>query len=165
MLSAETAIGRHPVAAVRIMGRIAIETERQLPYDEMLAERAKWLEAKTEELITYDACQTAHYLGAAAIVAFTKSGSTVARVSKYRPGVPVLAITSDPATIGRILLYWGVHPHTVPEAASVEELFAIAVRLTREMGLARRGDLIVITGGLPIGVAGSTNLLKVEKVD
>ena len=164
MLSAETAIGRHPVAAVRIMGRIAIETERQLPYDEMLAERAKWLEPRTEELISYNACQTAHYLGAAAIVAFTKSGSTVARVSKYRPGVPVLGITSEPATIGRILLHWGVHPRTVHQARSVEEQFAIAVRLVKEIGLARRGDLIVITGGLPVGVAGSTNLLKVEEV-
>jgi pyruvate kinase len=164
MLSAETAVGRHPVAAVRIMGRIAIETERQLPYDEMLAERAEWLEAKTEELISYDACQTAHYLGAAAIVAFTKSGSTVGRVAKYRPGVPVLAITSEPATIGRVLLHWGVHPHAVPQAASVEELFAIAVRLVKELDLARRGDLIVITGGIPIGVTGRTNLLKVEEV-
>ncbi len=164
MLSAETAVGRFPVRAVRIMARIARETERRLPYDEMLAERAGWLERKTEELISYDACHTAHYLGAAAIVAFTHSGSTAGRVSKYRPRVPVLAISPDEAVCGRLLLHWGIHPLRVARLTHVSDLFATGVRLTKELGLASPGDLIVITGGIPIGVSGSTNLLKVEVV-
>ncbi len=161
MLSAETAVGRYPVQAVRIMGRIACETERHLSYERMLAEREGWLQRQTDELISYDAVQTAHYLGAVAIVAFTKSGSTAQRVSKYRPRVPVLALTPDRKVLGRILLCWGICPILVGETETLDELFAEGARLAAELGLARSGDLIVITGGVPIGQAGSTNLLRV----
>jgi pyruvate kinase len=164
MLSAETAIGRYPVRATRIMTRIAREVERRLPYDRMLAERADWLEYKTDELISYDACHTAHYLGAAAIIAFTQSGSTAGRVSKYRPKVPVLAITPDEVICRRMLLRWGVNPLPVSELANLDEMFTTGVNLAKELGIARPGDLVVITGGVPIGVVGSTNLLKVEQV-
>lgn len=162
MLSAETAIGRYPVQSVSMMARIARQAERGLPYDEMLAERAAWLERKTEEVISYDACHTAHRLGAAAIVAFTSSGSTAGRVAKYRPRVPVLALSPEEAVCRRILLHWGVHPVQVPQPGYVDELFVIACRLAREMGLSSEGDTVVITGGLPLGEAGATNLLKVE---
>jgi pyruvate kinase len=86
MLSAETAIGKYPVPSVRMMARIARATEKQLRYEEILAERLDWLERQTDELISYNACQTAQSLNAAAIVTFTRSGSTAMRVSKYRPG-------------------------------------------------------------------------------
>jgi pyruvate kinase len=97
------------------------------------------------------------------LVAFTQSGSTAARVSKYRPKVPVLAITPDAQVAGRLMLNWGVYPFQIASVSSMDELFATASKLSRELGLAKRGDLIVITGGVPVGVAGSTNLLKVEK--
>jgi len=164
MLSAETAIGKHPVPAVRMMARIARATEKHLRYPEMLAERHGWLERQTDELISYSACQTAQSLGAAAIVTFTRSGSTAMRVSKYRPGVPILALTPDKTVSGRLLLYWGVRPYLIEEAASVDDMFARAARITVELGMAKPGDLIIIAAGIPIGVAGSTNLLKVEKV-
>jgi len=164
MLSAETSIGKYPVAAVRIMGRIAREVENKLPYEQILAKGSQWLEGKTDELISFSACHTAQSLKAAAIVAFTQSGSTAGRVSKYRPRIPVLAITPNPAVSGRLLLHWGVHPFQVAGAASVDELFSTAARLSRELGLAKPGDLIIITGGIPLGVAGSTNMLKVEEI-
>jgi pyruvate kinase len=164
MLSAETSIGEYPIQAVRMMARIARETENELPYGKMLAERGEWLKPKTDELISYSACYTAQSLGAVAVVAFTQSGSTAARVSKYRPRVPVVAITPDAEVVGRLMLKWGVYPFQIARASSVDELFTAASRLCRELGLARSGDLIVITGGIPIGVAGSTNLLKVEKI-
>lgn len=164
MLSAETSIGRYPVQAVRMMARIAQEAENELPYGKMLAERGEWLKPKTDELISYSACYTAQSLGAVALVAFTQSGSTAARVSKYRPRVPIVAITPDAEVSGRLMLKWGVYPFQIARASSVDELFAAASKLSRELGLAKSGDLIVITGGIPIGVAGSTNLLKVERV-
>ncbi len=164
MLSAETSIGRYPVPAVTMMAKIAHEAENKLPYDQILSERGLHLEHKTDELISYSACHTAYSLRAKAIVAFTKSGSTAGRVSKYRPKMPVLAITPDFDVCRRLLLHWGVYPVQIPEQKSIDALFAISVRLVKEIKIARPGDLIVITGGIPIGVAGSTNLLKVEKV-
>jgi len=164
MLSEETSIGNYPVQAVKMMVRIAREVEGKLPYEQMLTERGRWLEQKTEELISYSACHTAQSLGATALVAFTHSGSTAGRVSKYRPRMPILAITTDAVVVGRLMLRWGVYPFQIAGASSVEELFATGAKLSKELGLAKSGDLIVITGGIPVGVAGSTNLLKVEKV-
>ena len=164
MLSGETSIGKYPLQAVKTMARIARETEKKLPYEQMLVERGTWLEQVTDELISYSACHSAYRLGAVAIVAFTQSGSTAGRVSKYRPRVPVLALTSTPAVSGRLLLRWGVYPFEIDALSSVDELFKAGARLVTDLNLAKSGDLIVITGGVPIGVAGSTNLLKVEKI-
>jgi pyruvate kinase len=164
MLSAETSIGKYPVQAVKMMARIARETENKLPYDQMLSERGKWLEQKTDELISYSACYTSHSLGVAAIVASTQSGSTAGRVSKYRPRMPILAITADATVVGRLMLRWGVYPFQIAGVSSVDKLFSAAANLSKELGLAKAGDLVVITGGIPVGVAGSTNLLKVEKI-
>jgi pyruvate kinase len=164
MLSAETSIGKYPVQAVKMMTKIAREVEDKLPYEQILSERGRWLEHKTDELISYSACHTADSLGAVALVAFTQSGSTARRVSRYRPKMPILAITPSTVVLGRLLLHWGVHPFQIARAASLDELFAMGAKLSKELGLAKPGDLIVITGGIPIGIAGSTNLLKVEKI-
>jgi len=164
MLSAETSVGKYPVQAVKMMDQIAQETENHLPYERLLKERGEWLEPETDEMIAYDACYTAHELGATAIVAFTESGSTARRVSKYRSRVPILAITPSKIVFGRLLLCWGVHPFQIAEPSSVDELFATGVKLAKDSGLARSGDLVVITAGVPIGVVGNTNLLKVETV-
>jgi len=164
MLSEETAIGKYPVQAVKMMVKIALEVEGKLPYEQILAERGSWLEQKTDELISYSACHTAQSLGAAALVAFTQSGSTAGRVSKYRPRMPILAITTDAVVAKRLVLRWGVYPFQIAKASSVDELFTTAAKLSKELGLAKPGDLVVITGGIPIGVTGSTNLLKVERI-
>jgi pyruvate kinase len=166
MLSAETSVGKYPVQAVRTMARIAQEAERRLSsYAHLIAERSTWIERETDELISYSACHTADSLRAVAIVAFTQSGSTARRVSKYRPRVPILAITPSDLVSGRLLLHWGVYPFQIGPASTVDELFSSGAKLAKQMGLAKAGDLIVITGGVPIGVAGATNLLKVEKID
>jgi len=165
MLSEETSIGKHPVQSVRMMARIALETERGLAYEDMLTERGKWLRRETDEVISYNACHTAQSLGAAAIVAFTQSGSTAKRVSKYRPRVPIIALTPSDIISGRLLLHWGVYPFRIKAASSVDDFFATAARLAKEIGAAKKDDSIIITGGVPIGVTGSTNLLKVEKVN
>ena len=164
MLSAETSIGRFPVPSVRMMASIARAAEKKLPYEQLLAGRRDWLERVPDELISYSACQTAHSLRARAIVAFTQSGSTAMRVSKYRPGLPVLALTPSPVVAGRLLLYWGVRPHLIVEPGSVDELFALGAGVARDLGLAKRDDLVIITAGIPVGQAGSTNMLKVSRI-
>jgi pyruvate kinase len=164
MLSEETSIGEHPVQAVTVMDRIARATERKLPYERALSEKKAWLEQRTEELISYDACVTAHNLGARAIVAFTKSGSTAGRVSKFRPRANILAMTPNEAVGRRLMLYWGVQPVRAATPASISGLFSAASSLTKGLGLAKPGNLLVITGGIPLGLAGTTNLLKVEVI-
>ena len=165
MLSEETSIGKYPVQAVKTMTKVAGTTEGELLYKQILLERGGWSEDRTDELISYSACYTAHSLGAVALVAFTQSGSTAGRVSRYRPRMPILAISPSAIVVGRLLLRWGVYPFQIEGASSVEDLFATGTRLSKELGLAKTGDLIVITGGIPVGVAGSTNLLKVEQVE
>jgi pyruvate kinase len=164
MLSAETAIGHYPVQSIKMMVKIARQTEKKLPYEKLLQERGKWIEQETDELISYNACLTAQRLGAAAIVAFTHSGNTAGRVSKYRPRAPVLAISPSKSVVGRSLLRWGVTPLQVERIASVDELFTIAGRLCQQLKLAGPGDQIVITGGMPVERAGATNLLKVQTI-
>ena len=146
------------------MSQVAFSAELHLPYEQMLIQRGGWLEPQTDDLISYNACHIANRLGAAAIVAFTESGSTARRVSKYRPGTPVLAVTVRSLVRRRMTLLWGVQAFQVAESTSIDELFAVSTWLTRELGLAKSGDLIVITGGVPVGRAGTTNLLKVEKI-
>jgi pyruvate kinase len=164
MLSEETSIGEHPVQAVMVMDRIARETEKILPYELALSEKKAWLEQKTEELISYNACVTAHNLRARSIIAFTESGSTAGRVSKYRPRATILAMTPNEVVCRRLMLYWGVRPVRAATPSSLSGLFSAASTLAKELGLAKPGDLIVITGGIPLGLVGTTNLLKVEVV-
>jgi pyruvate kinase len=164
MLSAETSIGKYPVQAVTMMAKIASTTDGQLPHEQMLRERGAALAPQIDAAISYDACRTAHQLGAKAIVAFTHSGSTARRVSKCRPRVPILALTSAARVSRRLQLCWGIQVCQVAEPSSVEALFNIGATLPKSLGLAKAGDLVVITAGLPLGVTGTTNLLKVEKI-
>ncbi|MHB8105621.1 MAG: pyruvate kinase, partial [Dehalococcoidales bacterium] len=165
MLSEETSIGKYPVQTVKMMAAIARAAEKKLPYEQNLAERRLWLERETDELISYNACQTAYSLHAAAIVAFTQSGSTAIRISHYRPNVPILALTQESKVIGKLQLYWGVRSYLTTQPASFEKFFTLAAKICRDLGIAKPGDLIIIAAGIPIGKAGSTNLLKVEKVE
>jgi pyruvate kinase len=164
MLSAETSIGKYPAQSVKMMVKIARVTEKKIAYEQILSERRSWLGRQTDELIAYSACQTAHWLGAAAIVALTESGSTAIRVSKYRPSVPVLALTRNLKVEGNLLLYWGIRPYLISNLLSVDEVFSVGAKLAKELGYARPGESIIITAGVPIGEAGSTNMLKVEKI-
>jgi pyruvate kinase len=164
MLSAETSVGRYPLQSLRMMVQVARETDAALPYARMLEEKGQTVERQTDDAISYDACHTAHRLSARAIVAFTQSGSTARRVSRYRPRAPVFAITPDEAVRRRLALLWGVYPVLGDEPATVDELFAAGGRLARDMGVARSGDLVVMTAGIPLGIPGTTNLLKVQRL-
>ncbi len=164
MLSGETAVGRYPVEAAAMMSRIALQTETALPYNEMLLKKEADLLPEASDATSYAACHIAHQLGAAAIVIFTTLGSTALRVAKYRPGVPILAITPYSATGRRLALSWGVNTFEMPQPPTVEALLSQGKELALETGVAKKGELIVITSGLPIGEPGSTNLVKIEEV-
>jgi pyruvate kinase len=164
MLSAETSIGKHPVQAVAMMAKIASTTDEQLPHEHMLHERVMALGPQIDTAISYDACRTAHQLGAKAIVAFTESGSTAIRVSKCHPKVPILALTSSEQVSRRLQCCWGIQACQVVEPSSVEALFELGAKFSKSLGLAKAGELVVITAGIPLGVTGTTNLLKVEKI-
>jgi pyruvate kinase len=164
MLSAETSIGKYPVQAVAMMAKIASTTDAQLPHEQMLQQRSLTLGPQIDAAISYNACRTALQLGAKAIVAFTQSGSTARRVSKCRPNVPILALTSSELVSRQLQLCWGVQVCQVVEPTSVETLFDIGAKLPKSLGLAKTGDLVVMTAGIPLRVTGTTNLLKVEKI-
>jgi pyruvate kinase len=164
MLSGETSVGKYPANAVNVMSRVAKEAEAALPYDSMMRAKAFQLEAQTDDAISYDACRTAHQLNAKAIVAFTESGSTAGRVSKYRPKAPILAITPSEKVQQALTLRWGVTPLTVEDLTLVEDFFGKGEEMAvAAMGL-KRDELVVLVAGLPIGIAGGTNLLRVLRV-
>ena len=164
MLSEETAVGHYPMEAVNVMHLIALEAEAALPYEEIFASRGKDLQPLTDDAISYAACHTAHQLGAKAVIAYTTSGSTARRVSKYRPRTPIVAITPNELIQRQLSLSWGVIPMKVKESKLIVDMFKVAAEAVCKAGLAGKGDLVVVTAGVPIGQSGSTNMLKVESI-
>ncbi|HHY96340.1 MAG TPA: pyruvate kinase [Firmicutes bacterium] len=164
MLSAETALGKYPVAAVTFMARIAARTEQALPYDHLLAARERGpLEAVTDA-ISHASCRAARDLGAAAIITPTQSGYTARMVAKYRPACPILALTPHEVVRRRLALVWGVRPLPASHTSDAEEMFSEAIATSLAAGEISQGDLVVITAGIPSGVPGTTNLLRVHTV-
>ncbi len=161
MLSGETSIGRYPLEAVRFMAEVSLEAEKALPYDAILVEKRDHLEPLTDDAISYNACQTAHQLGAALIVTFTESGGTAKRVSKYRPRTPILALVHNERTRRSLTVTWGVQPVTTGSLERTDDFFDRArEEAVRRVGL-KKGALLVLVAGVPIGLPGGTNLLRV----
>ncbi len=164
MLSGETAAGKYPVLAVQTMARIALRAEESLNWRELIKKRALTVARTTTEAISHATCATALSLGAAAIITATKSGSTAHMVSKYRPQAPIVAVTPQEKVYRKLLLVWGVYPLLSPESDTTDEMIETAVNTALQAGYIRNGDLVVITAGVPVGIPGSTNLLKVHTV-
>ena len=164
MLSEETSVGSYPVEATETMARIALEAEASLTLKQAFYERWQDYPPEVNDATARAACQVAYQVQAKAIVAFTAGGTTALRVSKYRPCQPILALTPSERIMRRLSLYCGVVPIRKPDPKNLEEVFMIASEAALETTAARRGDLIVITAGLPLTVPGSTNLLKVHSV-
>ena len=164
MLSGETSVGRYPTEAVKVMAEVAENAEAALPYERWIVEKRGQLQPQTDDAIAYDACQTAQQLNASLIVAFTESGATAGRVSKYRPKPAILALTQSARGERRLTLRWGVTPVTVPRLETVEDFFALGEQKAVEAASLEPGSLVVLVAGLPIGVPGGTNLLRVLTV-
>ena len=143
------------------MAEVATRVEAALPYDRILVEKRRQLEPKTDDAICYNACQTAYQLNASLIVAFTESGGTAGRVAKYRPITPVLALTLYEHVQRRLTLRWGVTPVVIPGTHTIEGFFAKGEEEAMKMSGVGPGSLVVLVAGLPIGVSGGTDLLRV----
>lgn len=162
MLSEETAIGGYPVEAVRVLEKVGQETERYLP-KEITQQRRAWHENSQEDAIAFAACETALQISAAAIVTPTRTGKTARRVSKYRPPLPIVAMTSQGNVEKQLLLSWGVQ--TARRGIdSTEMSFTEEEKVVQRLGLAKKGDTIVIVSGDPKGPLGRTDLLKIHRV-
>ncbi len=164
MLSGETAVGRYPVESVTTLSRIARRTEQELEYKQILQFFETTMEKSITDAISYATCHTAQELNAAAIITSTQSGYTARMVSKYRPQAPIIAVTPSRRVAAGLKLVWGVYPVLCPPTQTTDEMFGAAIQASLREGLIREGDLVVITAGVPVGVPGTTNLLRVETV-
>lgn len=162
MLSAESAVGAYPVEAVRAMARIAIKTESAIDYGKILKD------ADTSRSVTgavsHAACTMAEDMQAGAIVTVTKSGFTARMISKYRPSCPIIAAATEERIARQLSMSWGVIPVMAESKETSDELFDHALELARDTGIVSNGDVVIITGGMPLGISGTTNIVKVEIV-
>jgi len=164
MLSGETAAGKYPVEAVKTMARIAARAESSIKFDELLNNNRRVLPKTVTDAISHATVSTALDLGAAAIITSTESGYTAQMVSKYRPQAPIIAVTTQRTVLRKMALVWGVQPLLVGHTEDTDSMIAAAVDVSLAAGMIKVGDLIVITAGVPVGVHGTTNLIKVHTV-
>ena len=162
MLSGETAAGAYPIEAVQTMAKIAERTEQDIDYSREFKPRKLAEAPDVTSAISHATCTTAADLKAAAIVAVSKSGRTVSRIAKYLPVCPIIGCTTDERVYRQLNLLWGVTPVVMKEANTADELFDHAVELAEQKGLIARGELVVIAAGVPVGLSGTTNMMKVQ---
>ncbi|MEG0780181.1 MAG: pyruvate kinase, partial [Oscillospiraceae bacterium] len=164
MLSGETAAGKYPIEAVRTMDAIALRTEADINYAKRMKHAAGDRQLSIAAATAHAACTTAMDVGADAIITVSKSGMTARLVSKFRPGTPIVACLLDEQVQRQLALSWGVTPLLMPYARDTDELISLAVERAEQAGLVQPGDLVVLTAGLPAGVPGTTNMIKVHLV-
>lgn len=165
MLSAETAAGKYPVEAVSIMNRICEHTEIDDTYRRIIDSDRPDIEEDSSDAITAAAHQVAHSVRAACIVNYTTSGSTTLRMARQRPAMPILCLTQNNNVARRLCLSYGVHAVHVTDVTNTTEAVNRAGALARGQGLAKKGDRLVLTAGVPFGTPGSTNTLRVAWVE
>ncbi|MEN6440004.1 MAG: pyruvate kinase [Syntrophobacter sp.] len=164
MLSDETAMGNYPLEAVSTLDKIAKSTERYLKDIDFLKEDVSEFLHTVPAGISRAACFLARDLEASAIVASSSSGSTARLVARFRPLAPIIALTDRVEALRHLALSWGVIPHLVSSFLDTDQMFATARAWAIERGVAKAGDCLVITAGVPVGVSGTTNLLKVMEI-
>jgi pyruvate kinase len=162
MLSAETAAGKHPLEALRMMDRIISFTEKQFIRNPETSSYS--LNAIFPEATADAACRAADDISAKVLVAFTQSGFTAKLLSKFRPGVPIIAFTPDEMIRSRVSLYWGITPKIMKLPATTDEMVTEVERLLLEERIVKKGDSIVITSSSPLTLHGKTNFMKLHRV-
>lgn len=167
MLSGETAAGHYPVDAVKTMALIAETTENNINYRKQFEIRSgggEYVCTEITEAISHASVTTAHDLHAKAIITVTKGGTTARRLSKFRSQCPIIALTTSEVTARQMSMSWGLVPGIVEEQSDSDALITIALKKSVEMGILKPGDLVVVTAGVPLGVSGNTNMMRVEIV-
>ncbi len=165
MLSGETASGKNPVETVNMMAAIAHEAEKiSFNDNERLTHLLPEVEKEIEEIVAHSACEAALDVNAAAIVAYTHSGNTALNISKYHPPTPVYALTPRSEACRRLSLSWGVEPILVKDMRNTDEMINMVETTMKEQGLVKTGDIVVIVAGVPLGVKGNTNIMKLQRI-
>ncbi len=164
MLSGETAAGKYPVEAVRTMAAIAERTENDSSYFGHLRKAPADTRMSIAAATAHAAATTAADIKADAVVTVSKSGETARLLSKVRPATPIIACVMEEAVQRHLALSWGVTPLMMPYAHDTDELIDLSVKAAEEAGLVQSGDLVVVTAGVPVGVSGTTNMIKVHLV-
>lgn len=164
MLSGETAAGAYPVEALQTMVKIAERTEIDINYRRRFSEMGSGAINDVTNAISHATCTTGMDLNAAAIITVSKSGRTARMISKFRPTCPIIACTISKAVYRQLNLSWGVKPIIICERGTTDDLFETAVEAAQENGFVKQGDITVITAGVPLGVSGTTNMIKVQVV-
>lgn len=164
MLSGETAAGKYPVEALHTMIKIAERAEEDIDYTKRFYERGNIQNPDITSAISHATCTTAIDLGAAAIVTVTKSGKTARMISKYRPKCPIIGCSPVEKVCRQLNLSWGVQPLLIAEENNTDDLFEHSVEAAKRNHYIKDGEIVVITAGVPLGVTGTTNLIKVHVV-
>ncbi|MCI9010251.1 MAG: pyruvate kinase [Clostridia bacterium] len=163
MLSGETAAGAYPVEAVKAMSRIAMQAESKQSFIQSVDED-EYLIRGLSDALSHSACLLARDIQAKAIVVCTRTGGTAKMVSRFRPMIDIIGMTTDPRSYQKLALSWGVMPALSEEYHSVDVLFHFAKQAAKDSGIVKSGDVIVITGGTPNGKSGNSNLINIETV-
>lgn len=164
MLSGETASGSYPEESVNTMSKIAIMIENSLDYEEIIKSKYTGNNKNITNSISFATCKTCLDLKASAIITATSSGFTAESVSKFRPIAPIIAATEYDHVMRLLSLYWGVYPMKIGRMNSTDEIIENSVAQALENGYIENGDLVIVTAGVPVGISGGTNLLKVHVV-
>lgn len=164
MLSGESAAGSYPIEAVKTMSRIAERAEQDICYDSRLRKRSDEKKEDVTTAISHACCTTAMDLKASAIITVTMSGFTASMISRYQPSCPIIGCTVDEAVYRQLSLLWGVRPLLIDREESTEKLFEAAVEASKRAGLIHEGERVVLTAGVPLGVSGNTNMIRVVEV-
>ncbi|HOB43109.1 MAG: pyruvate kinase [Bacillota bacterium] len=164
MLSGETASGKYPVESVRTMARVVERTETAGHFAEAPVQRGGSAAITATDAIGHATVQIATELKAAAIITSTKSGWTARMIAKHRPKTPIVAVATDEQTARILNLVWGVYPVQGHDIATTDEMISTAVAKAQEAGFVREGDTVIITAGVPVGMSGTTNLIKVHEI-
>lgn len=165
MLSGETAAGLYPVESLQMMVRIANRTEEDIDYRKRFFSRNRKANPDVTDAICHATCTTAHDINARAIITVTKSGRSARMISKYRPGCDIIGCAITDKVYRQLNLSWGVTPVLLQEKKDVFELFEHGICVSKRMGLVHSGDTVVFTSGVPIGISGTTNMIKVQTVE
>jgi pyruvate kinase len=166
MLSGETAVGKHSAKAVQMMDRIAKYTEASIGYKHLLDDtykRTDPTDALTQS-IAQATCDVAVSLNAAVIITATSSGRTAMAVSRYRPASMIIAVTPSNEIVSRLALVWGVLPFKIGDMTDSDEMLKACIDLVQDAEIVKDGDMVVVTGGVPVGRSGSTNFVKVHQI-
>ena len=165
MLSGETANGDYPLEALQTMARIAERTEQDIDYtSRMRKAEATLYQPDTTSAICHATCNIAADLNVQAIITVTMSGFTSAMIARYKPSCPIIGCTTSRLVWRQMNLQWGVSPLLISEENTAEDLFREAVNAALEAGYVKKGDLVVLTAGIPLGISGKTNMLRVVEV-